>query len=144
MKVTRTILIALGVLALVSSASAATRGWGLGGSVFDGDFGVQLRKDVWLGGDVSQFTAQGAIYFHDRTTFRVDADYHFVVNPGNPGRFYPLAGLDLAFNSDHAKFGLNVGGGANFMLTEKTAAFGEVKYVIGDWDGWVFTGGIYF
>jgi hypothetical protein len=143
MKPIRTILLVLCVLLTATTASAQTRGWGLGASIFDGDFGVQVRKDFWLGGDISQITGQGSVFFPSKTTFRIDVDYHFILNPEGPGRFYPLAGIDFAFNSDHAKFGLNLGGGANFMLTEKTAAFGEAKFVIGDWDGFVFTLGIY-
>jgi len=144
MTVTRTCLITILVFVLAATASAETRGWGLGAGVFEGDFGAQIRKDFWLGGDISQITGQGSVFFHNKTTFRIDADYHFIINPGKPNRFYPLAGLDLAFNSDSLKLGINVGGGVNFRLTEKTAAFAEGKYVIGDWDGWAFTGGIYF
>ena len=55
-----------------------------------------------------------------------------------------LAGVQFAFNSDDAKFGLNGGGGVNFRLTQTTAAFAEVKYVFGDWDGFTVTLGIYF
>ena len=144
MKSIRTILLVLFVLLFATAASAQTRGWGLGASIFDGDFGVQARKDFWLGGDISHITGQGSVFFPSKTTFRIDVDYHFILNPESPGRFYPLAGLDFAFNSDHAKFGLNLGGGANFMLTERTAAFGEAKFVIGDWDGFVVNFGIYF
>jgi len=143
MKSIRTLVFVFFVLVLAMNASAQTRGWGLGASVFDGDFGVQARKDFWLGGDISQITGQGSVYFPSKTTFRFDVDYHFILNPEGSGRFYPLAGIDFAFNSDRSKFGLNLGGGATFMLTEKTAAFGEAKFVAGDWDGFVFTLGFY-
>jgi hypothetical protein len=132
------------VLVLASNASAGPRGLGLGAGVFDGDFGIQARKDFWLGGDISQVSGQAAVYFQSKTTFRIDADYHFILNPDKVGRFYPLAGLDFAFNSNTAKLGVNAGVGLNFKLTEKTAAFGEAKYIFGSWDGWAFTGGIYF
>ena len=144
MKLLSTVLLAIVMIALASPASAQVRGWGLGVGVFDGDFGIQGRKDFWLGGDISQITAQGSVYFHNRTTFRIDTDYHFIVNPGNPGRFYPLVGLDLAFNSKAVRLGANGGGGVNFMLTESVAAFAEIKYTFGDWDGFAITGGIYF
>jgi hypothetical protein len=132
------------MLTLVPAASAGPRGLGLGAGVFDGDFGVQVRKDFWLGGDISQISGQGSVYFQGKTTFRIDADYHFILNPKNAGRFYPLAGLDFAFNSITAKLGVNAGAGLNFKLTKKTAAFGEAKYIFGSWDGFAFTGGIYF
>ena len=140
-----TMILSLAILMLVgaATASAEVKGWGLGVGLLDGDFGVQGRKDFWLGGDISQITTQASVYFQNKTTFRLDADYHFIINPGQPSRFYPLVGLQFAFNSDDLKFGLNLGGGANFMLTEKLAAFAEIKYVISDWDGFAITVGLY-
>lgn len=131
------------LLAIAVSASAETGKWGVGAGAFDGDFTAHLRKDFWLGGDLSQITGQAGATFRSKTTFRLDADYHFIIK-GGKSRFYPLVGVDFAFNSDTAKFGFNGGGGLKFNLTESTRAFGEVKYVFGDWDGWSFMGGIYF
>lgn len=139
-----TTLIIILLLAVATAASAETNGWGIGAGALDGDFGVQLRKDFWLGGDISQITGQGSVYFPDKTTFRIDTDYHFILNPENNGRFYPLVGVGLAFNSNATKFGVNAGGGVNFMLTDSMAAFGEAKFVIGGFDGFAITGGFYF
>lgn len=144
MKALNTLLVVVIVLLVAAPAAAETKGWGLGVGALDGDFGVQIRKDFWLGGDISQITGQGSLFFPSKTTFRLDVDYHFIINPENNSRFYPLAGIDFAFNSDSAKFGLNLGGGANFMLTASTAAFVEAKFVFGDWDGFSIMGGFYF
>jgi len=144
MRTVRTLLLIIVLLTLATAASAEPKGWGIGAGAHDGDFGFQVRKDFWLGGDISQITGQGSVYFHNKTTFKLDADYHFIINPGNPSRFYPLVGLQFGFNSNSAKLGANLGFGANFMLTDKTAAFGEIKWVIGDWDGFCFGAGIYF
>jgi len=144
MKTIKLLTLTLLLLALATTAAAETKGWGLGAGAHDGDFGVQIRKDFWMGGDISQITGQGSVYFHGKTTFKIDADYHFIINPESPSRFYPLVGLQFGFNSDTADLGLNLGGGANFMLTDKLAAFGEVKYVVGDMDGLTFAAGIYF
>jgi hypothetical protein len=143
MKTVSMIFFTVIVLSLATTASADTSGWGLGIGSFDGDFGIQGRKDIRLGGDVSHITAQGSVVFANKTTFALDADYHFVIESGK-GRFYPLAGLQFAFNSDDSEFGVNAGGGLNFMLTDKMAAFGEVKYVFFGWEGWFITGGVYF
>ena len=143
MKAARMLLLMAIVLMNSTSVYAESSGWGLGAGVHDGDFGAQVRKDFWLGGDISQITAQGSVFFHNNTTFKIDADYHFVITAGK-GRFYPLAGLQFAFNSDNVEFGINGGGGLNFMLTERMAAFAEIKYVFGDWDGFTIMGGIYF
>jgi hypothetical protein len=140
----RVCLTVLCLVTLATTASAEVKGIGVAGGVFDGDFGAQLRKDFWLGGDISQVTAQASVFFHNKTTFRLDADYHFMLNPDNPGRFYPLAGVDLAFNSDSLKLGANAGGGVNFRITESLQAFAEVKYVFSSWDGLSIMGGVYF
>ena len=144
MKILTTLVLMTLILTIAANAPAKTGGLGLGVGSFDGEFGAQLRKDFWLGGDISQISGQASVIFASKTAFRLDADYHFMLNPGNPNRFYPLVGVDFTFNSDHARFGVNAGGGVNFRLTEKTAAFAEGKYVFGNWDGWTFVGGIKF
>jgi len=143
MKILSTLLLVLAVIGLGSPASAEERGFGAAAGVFDGDFTFQLRKDFRLGGDISQITGQAGIWFPGKTTFRLDVDYHFSINSGK-SRFYPLAGIDFSFNSDHAEFGINAGGGVNFMLTEKLHAFAEAKFTFGDWDGLGILGGINF
>lgn len=143
MRTASVFLLTIVIVAMAASASAEVKGWGLGVGSFDGDFGVQGRWDIRLGGDISHVTLQGSVAFNNRTTFAIDGDYHFQIKAGK-GRFYPLAGLQFAFNSDDAEFGVNGGGGVNFMLTDKLAAFGEVKYNFFGWEGWFITGGIYF
>jgi hypothetical protein len=143
-KVIKVLTLTIVMLAFATTSLAEVKGWGVGVGLLDGDFGIQGRKDIWLGGDISQITPQASVYFHDKTTFRVDVDYHLIINPEKPSRFYPLGGIQIAFNSDAVKFGLNLGGGVNFMLTEKLEAFAELKYVISDWDGFAITAGIYF
>jgi hypothetical protein len=143
MKASGLVLASMMLLTAAAPAAAEERTWGLGATLIRSDLGVQARKDLWLGGDVSVITVQGGATFGGTTVFQLDADYHFSLKSGG-GRFYPLAGLDLSFDSDAAKVMVNVGGGLNFKLTEKLAAFAEGKYMIGNWDGWGFVGGIYF
>ena len=145
MKAFYILLIIMAVLVVAAPVSAETKGWGLGAGALDGDFGVQIRKDFWLGGDISQITGQGSLFFHSKTTFRLDVDYHFIINPESNGRFYPLAGIQFAFNSDHAKFGLNLGGGADFMLAGKHCCLCGSQVCIRGL-GWFFAimGGFYF
>jgi hypothetical protein len=143
MKTARLLVFSILVLTVVGPASAQISGWGFGAGSFDGEFGLQARRDIRLGGDISHINAQASVIFAGKTAFALDADYHFVIKSGK-GRFYPLGGLHFVFNSNDAKFGVNAGGGLNFMLTDKLAGFGEIKYVFGGWDGWFITGGIYF
>jgi opacity protein-like surface antigen len=144
MKTLRIALLSAVVFALAAPASAQVKGWGLGAGVFDVEFAVQARKDFWLGGDISEITGQAGVYFAGKTTFFLDADYHFNLKATPDSRFYPLAGVHFAFNSNDAKFGVNGGGGFQFMLTDKLAGFAEVKYTFFGWDGWGITGGFYF
>lgn len=149
MKILGRLLITALLLTAAPSVSAAPPkppkppDWGVQVGIFSGDFGFGARKDIFLGGEISRISAQGAVYFQHRTTFRIDADYHFVIKAGE-GRFYPLAGIDFGFNTDGVALGINGGGGANFMLTQALAAFVEAKYVFSKWDGWVLVGGVYF
>jgi hypothetical protein len=96
-----------------------------------------------LGGDISQITTGATFYFKD-AWFAFDADYHFVINPTNPSRFYPLVGVELATDFDNADFGVNLGGGVDFKMTETLDAFAEAKFVVFDVDGFVLTLGFKF
>jgi hypothetical protein len=144
------IILAMTLVGVASPTFAETKGWGAGLYIFDGEFGLQGRKDFWLGGDISQITGQASVIFDNKTVFALDVDYHFVIrsssSDGTAGtsRFYPLAGLDFMFHGDGSNFGLNLGGGANFMLTDTMAAYAELKYIISDWNGFGIGVGIYF
>jgi hypothetical protein len=143
MKALKTTLIAL--LVVLAANTALAGGWGAGASLFDGDyFGVQARKTFVLGGDISQITTGATLYFDD-TWMAFDADYHFVINPENPSRFYPLVGLELATDfGDFTELGANLGGGVDFMLTDTMAAWAEAKFVVSDLDGFVVSAGVKF
>jgi hypothetical protein len=137
--------LALILCALAVSASAEIEGWGVGVGVFDGDFGFQGRKDFGLDPKgVSEISLQGSVYFHNRTTFRFDADYHHVLTPGESLLVYPLGGLQFAVNSRNNRFGLNLGGGMNFDINERLEGFVELKYTFGDWDGFGIAAGVRF
>lgn len=146
-KIFVTILVLTAAVSLFTSPlQAGSSGWGGGLHVHDGDFGFQFRKDLALGGDINQLTTQlGMVFPSSKAYFTFDMDYHFIIkNDSGTSRFYPLAGLGFKTDFDRFRFGINGGGGANFMLTDKLAAFGEVKYVFTGWDGFAFTLGFYF
>lgn len=136
-------LITVGLLTI--GASAKPGGWGVGMGGFDGDFGIQGRKDVSLGqSGIPEFSFQGSVILQNKTTFKFDADYHHIFNPDGPVRLYPLGGLQFAVNSNSNRFGLNLGGGLNIPFSEKVDGFLELKYTFGDWDGFSFVGGVRF
>ena len=141
MKALRIALITL--LLVLCSGAAHAAGWGAGVLLFDGEFGLHGRRTFHLGGDISELTTSANFIF-EGSWFTFDADYHFIINPENPSRFYPLVGLDLATDFDNAELGINAGGGVDFMLTDTLAAYAEAKFVIGDFDGFVATLGVKF
>ena len=65
---------------------------------------------------------------------------------------YPLAGLNISrvgfsgfgISGGTSEIGLNLGGGAEFGFSEKLSAFGEIKYIISDFDQLVIAAGILF
>lgn len=142
MKLLQIAILALLVIAFATPAAAEK--WGAGGALFDGDyFGVQGRGTFELGGDISEVVAAATFYF-DESWFAFDADYHFVITPENPSRFYPLVGLELATGFGSTELGANLGGGVDFMMTETLAAYFEAKFVVSDWDAFVATLGVKF
>lgn len=129
----------------VAGAAAGVEGWGFGAGAFDDDFGIQGRKEfTFTEAEASKAALQGSVFFHNRTTFRFDADYHHILNPGSPLRIYPLAGAEFSIQRKANRWGANLGGGLNLKLTEHNELFIEVKYVFGDWDGFGLMAGIFF
>jgi len=127
------------------SPSLGLNGFGFGLGVFDGNFGIQARKDFMLGPKkISALSLQGSLFFNDETTFNVDVDYHHIFTPNSAFRIYPLAGIDLAIQKKENRFGINLGAGANIKVTDQNALFIEAKYVFGDWEGFGFIVGVDF
>jgi hypothetical protein len=88
-------------------------------------------------------------------TMMFDINGHYVFNSLDKMEFYALAGLDilLAFKrdkyagspaykeSDNA-FGLNIGAGTYFKLTEQFDIYGEAKYLLSKYDQFMFNVGV--
>lgn len=124
---------------------AEPRGWGMGLGTFDGDFGLQARKDFMFGQELQYaIDLQAGVYNQNNWTTRLDADFHYIFRPDSTLRFYPLAGIGLALQKKSNRLGANIGGGVTFDINKETRFFLEAKYVAGDWEGFAFTGGIYF
>jgi len=127
------------------SPNLGLNGFGFGLGVFDGDFGIQGRKDFLLGPKkISELSFQGSLFFKDKTTFHLDADYHHVFTPNSSFRIYPLGGINLALRKKENRFGLNLGVGMNIKITDRNALFIEAKYIFGDWDGYGLIVGVEF
>lgn len=85
--------------------------------------------------------------------FDINATAHYLVPMASNIRLYPLAGLTYArwasdFGNDgaeitHSKFGLNLGGGAEFDITDELMMNFELKYqCVSDFNQAIFSVGI--
>lgn len=105
------------------------------------DIKGDLRHDFGLGVGVTagivkniDFAPSFNWYFVDNGhLFTVDADFHYDFNLGAGFSAYPLVGATLlnagAKGCDSTtKFGVNLGGGVKFAITEKIGIFAECKY----------------
>lgn len=140
----KTLLIALVSLTAVYS-HAEPKGWGAGVGVFDGNIGIQARKDFAFGKELQYAVdLQAGIFNQNKWTTRLDADFHYLFRPDAVISFYPLVGVNLAIQSKNNRLGGNIGAGAIYDLNTETSVYLEAKYVSGDWDGFAFTAGIFF
>lgn len=116
------------------------------------DVGVEGRVDIPIGSTPAlSITPNLSFFFVDiGTFFTIDANVHYAVvrssGKGNNG-LYVLGGLDLGVysysGSTTNKVGLNLGGGYKGDVGA-VDLFGELKFVVGDFDSIVLTGGVYF
>ena len=174
MKTTLRILILSFFIGSASFASAQMdilAGLGLSFGSEASTVGIQVRGDVdfnetWggsfhfisyispsFGGDVSGIDGIKAKYWE------VNFDAHYFVISEENMKVYPLAGLNIStagfksdlnipfggsFGATESKVGLNLGGGIRYAIAAPIWLFGEVKYVISDFDQLVISaGGLY-
>ena len=49
-----------------------------------------------------------------------------------------------SFDNSDTDIGLNIGGGATYNFTGSLSGFGEIKYVVSNYDQFVFTFGVLY
>lgn len=81
----------------------------------------------------------------------INANVHYLFGLGDNFRLYPLAGLtflgwsfdyagELDGNASFTKFGFNLGGGAEYLITPRLALNLEIKYqIVSDWNRPIFS-----
>ena len=132
---------------------------GLGFSFTTGPdaIGLHLRGDVDIteqwGGGVNFMT-----YFKsDINYWELNFDGHYFFPINEEFTAYPLAGLNISHygipglpgnifgvSTGGTKIGLNIGGGARYMVASQISIIGEIKYIISSFDALVITaGGVY-
>lgn len=120
--------------------------------------GIQLRagyqiNETWRG--QAGYTFITGVEAGSASSFDLNANYIFLDNEENL-KVYGLAGLNVttfSFDGFDAGFGistpgfsasdtgLNLGGGANLGLSDQLMLYGEVKYILSDFDGLVLSVG---
>jgi len=124
----------------------------------NGTYGMDfLLKNLSASASFSYFIpSTNRIYTYNRWSFDIDGHYKFYTM--NKFDFYALAGINIANYSykweddlgDKQSFGpgvkpgINAGAGALFGFTDNLKAFGEFKYIMGNYDQAEITLGVLF
>lgn len=155
MKAIRTLFFAAFITCLLPHTAFSQTEIG-GGLVFGSDIeelGITLDGNFYISDQFSIspnltfFFAEDPVNFF---TINADGRYNFEV--GSETIVYPLGGLNLAFTSidtggfggdtSNTELGINLGGGINYFFSDNLGILGELKFVVGDADQIVLTGGI--
>lgn len=157
-KLLLTLLLAFGIVTLGNSIAEAQVGeFKLGGGLL---YGTEVESVGLQVNGVYRFSEQWAgqadlgIYFPDDNDTGLDsfweinanAQYLFAIEQDY--HFYGLGGLNVTtaesvFNNTDSELGLNIGAGGEYHL-ESLSLFGELKYVISDFDQLVIGAGVRF
>ncbi|RKF03460.1 outer membrane protein with beta-barrel domain [Tenacibaculum lutimaris] len=88
------------------------------------------------------------------TSMSFEADAHYFFELQDKFSLYPLAGLNVwytsvsssyaAFSASSTNFGLNLGGGANYKLSDKLTGFSEIKLMVTQGSQVVFNAGVMY
>lgn len=136
------------------SASAQLQlGGGLSYGTEAEEIGLNLRglygitENIAAGADfVYYFAGENFNY----TEFNINANYFFLTDELRP---YALLGINrstVSFSSpffgtvSNGEWGLNVGAGTQYTLSDNLSLFGEARYIIGDFDQLVISAGVFY
>ncbi|MBE7629798.1 outer membrane beta-barrel protein [Tenacibaculum piscium] len=89
------------------------------------------------------------------TTMSFNADAHYFFEIQDKFSLYPLAGINVfytsvsssyitSYSASSNSFGLNLGGGMNYLLSEKLTAFSEIKLMLNTGNQVVFCAGVMY
>jgi len=128
-----------------TSSLAQTRLGGALAFATDTDFGLQFNSEFFVSDNIS-VAPDFTLYFpgNSENFWTINANGHYYFMEPSSG-VYGLAGLQIGtstgFGQSFTRLGLNLGGGyahdlGNFL------PFGELKFVVGDFDQLVFNAGV--
>ena len=122
------------------------------GLMYDSDTksaGIDGRLVLPIAGPQLRFATNIDVFLPNNYTFvRFDANLQYVFAPlRRGGGAYLLGGLDVGYvsvnSSSNTELGINVGGGISGPVGP-LSLFGELKFVLGNFDGIVLGGGLLF
>lgn len=116
--------------------------------------GINLNAEIFIKDKIA-ISPKFTYYFTgSNTTFwELNGDVHYYFQGGDSG-VYGIGGLNIShsavdfvflgvpISASDSKFGLNVGAGYTIALEGPIIPFGELKYIISDFDQLVLTAGI--
>lgn len=104
-----------------------------GGLVFNAetapDLGLNFRAEVGIG-DAIVIAPNFTYYFKTFgiTVTEINGDVHYPFDITESVTVYPLGGLNVSSIGD-TKIGINLGGGAQFGISDNLRVFAELKYI---------------
>lgn len=110
------------------------------GLQLNGYYGLdQVLEGLRVGAEFTYFLVEDPVTF-----WTLDLNGHYRFLPPGPFGAYAIAGIDIARISvdlgplvgdgSETEIGLNLGVGAEYAVVENVELFGELKYVISDYD----------
>ena len=154
-KATIRILLIIGMIGFISTQDTFAQkrvggGFSWGSKVKD--VGINFNAEIFVKDKIA--ISPNFIYYFvgsNLTYWELNGDVHYYFQGGDTG-VYGIGGLNithraidipgLGISVSDSKFGLNVGAGYNFDLEGPIIPFGEVKYIISNFDQLVLSAGI--
>ena len=110
-----------------------------------GDFFSYLIEDEEINGITIEYSV-----------YEINANVHYLLINDESTIFYGLAGLNyfnigasssadgVTVSADESEVGLNLGAGAELLMSAQISLYAEAKYAFSDFDQAVFSGGLRF
>ncbi|MEM1322582.1 MAG: hypothetical protein AAGG75_20120 [Bacteroidota bacterium] len=141
-------MVALGFVITFLLPTSTNAQLGLGGGLVYGSeadaIGVSAKGKLILS-EVLAAVPNFTYFFVDNGDVNtINGDLHYFINNSNNFDLYALVGLNVAMGTINTEIGLNLGGGLEIMVKDNVAAYGEVKYVLSDFDQLVIAFGVLY
>lgn len=158
------VLLFFGLFVTESKAQEISLGGGIAieadrppfGLQFKGTYGLDMLLENLSGSVEFSLFIPSSTAFYKYTRWGIDVDGNWTFFNAGDFEFYAIGGLNISHYSKKytgtlgiddtigTKPGLNVGGGTKFNFSSNMSAYGEVKYVLSNYDVAVINLGVLF